>query len=60
VATPVGAVPPNPDDPDQWSEWDDLEGDELDGDGYEPSRFGWAVRLVAGVAILAIVLLLVL
>jgi hypothetical protein len=56
VATPVGPVAPDPDDPDLWTEW----GDEGADDDIGPSRFGWPVRLVAAIAILGIVLLLVL
>ncbi len=52
MATPVGPVAPDPDDPDLWSEWYD--DDELD-DELGPGRFGWPVRLLAALAILAIV-----
>lgn len=59
MPTPVGPAPPDPDDPDLWPEWydDDLAG--LDTDP-GPGRFGWPLRLVAVVAIIALALLLVL
>ena len=56
MPTPVGPVPPDPNDPDLWSEWYDDDG--LDDAG--PSRFGWPVRLLAILAIVAVVLLFVL
>ena len=62
MATPVGPIESDPDDPDLWTEWydDDGDGDDDDDRLGGPSRFGWPVRLVAIVAILGIVLLLVL
>ena len=61
MATPVGPVEPDPDDPDLWREWYDGDGAGGEGDGAEPGtgRFGWPIRLVAVIAILGIVLLLV-
>ncbi|MEA2932206.1 MAG: hypothetical protein QOI56_991 [Actinomycetota bacterium] len=61
MATPVGPVEPDPDDPDLWTEWyDDGDGEVAGDEGRGPGRFGWPIRLVALVAILGIVLLFVL
>ncbi len=62
MPTPVGPVAPDPDDPDLWTEWyDDDDGPDGGGrDAYGPSRFGWPVRIVAAIALVAMVLLLVL
>lgn len=54
MPTPVGPVAPDPDDPDLWTEWYD--DDEVDAD---PSRYGWPVRLIAALALVAVVLLFV-
>ena len=57
MPTPVGPVVPDPNDPDLWSEWyDDDESDDVGGG----SRYGWPVRVLAALAILAVILLLVL
>ncbi len=53
MPTPVGPVPPDPNDPDLWPEWYDDEED------VGPSRFGWAVRLLAALAIVAVIAVLV-
>jgi hypothetical protein len=59
MATPVGPVPRDPDDPDLWTEWyDDDEG--FDGSDLGPGRYGWPVRLIAAIAILGVILLFVL
>lgn len=56
MPTPVGPVPSDPNDPDSWAEWYDTEED----DGELGSRFGWPLRLVAVVIVIAIVALFVL
>ncbi len=58
MPTPVGPVAPDPNDPDLWSEWYDDDDDPAG--GYGASRYGWPVRLLAIVAILAVILVLVL
>ncbi len=59
MPTPVGPVAPDPNDPDLWSEWYDDEEEADGGGGWEPSRYGWPLRLLALLAIVAIVALLV-
>jgi hypothetical protein len=51
VPTPVGPVPPDPNDPDLWPEWYE------DDDAHVPRRV--AVRAVALLVALALVVLLV-
>ncbi len=53
----MGPVAPDPDDPDLWTEWYDDEGDD---DDLGPSRFGWPIRLLAALAIIAMVAVFVL
>ena len=57
MPTPVGPAPRDPNDPDLWDEWYDA-----DADGDEPAQsgFGWPVRLVALLVLVAVGLLLVL
>jgi hypothetical protein len=54
MPTPVGPAPRDPDDPDLWDEWHE-EDDDLAVD----SRFGWPVRLLALLVVVAVVMLLV-
>jgi hypothetical protein len=56
VPTPVGPVAPDPNDPDLWSEWYDDDPDDDIGE----NRYRWPVRLLAALAILAVILVLVL
>jgi hypothetical protein len=58
MATPVGPVAPDPNDPDLWDEWNypDEDGD----DDLAPSRFGWPVRVIALLVAVGIALLLIL
>lgn len=59
MPTPVGPTAPDPDDPDLWTEWyDDQDEDEGEVDD-GPSRYGWPVRLIAALALVAVVLLFV-
>jgi len=53
---PVGPVPGDPNDPDLWDEWYDTDTDD-DALGH---GFGWPLRMVALVIVVAIVALLVL
>ena len=55
MATPVGPAPRDPSDPDLWDEW--YEG--VDDDPAQ-SHFGWPVRLVALLILVAIASLLIL
>ncbi|HEX8770123.1 MAG TPA: hypothetical protein VF711_05070 [Acidimicrobiales bacterium] len=57
MATPVGPVAPDPNDPDLWNEWYDAE--DTAEDDRTPSRFGWPVRIVALLVAIGIALLLV-
>ncbi|MFN2607831.1 MAG: hypothetical protein ABR511_08035 [Acidimicrobiales bacterium] len=56
MATPVGPVSPDPDDPDLWEEW------YQDDDREVParSRYGWPVRLLALVVLVGLAALYVL
>ena len=54
MPTPVGPVPPDPDDPELWDEWFAAGDDEV-----SQSRFGWPVRLIAILLAVALVLLFV-
>lgn len=54
MPTPVGPAPPDPNDPDNWDWYDDDDGGDV-GPG-----FGWPLRLVALVIVIAIVALFVL
>ncbi len=57
MPTPVGPAPRDPNDPDLWEEWYRTD------DGQEPvaaSRFGWPVRVLALLVVLALVVLMVL
>ncbi len=54
MPTPVGPVPPDPDDPELWDEWFAPGDDEV-----SQSRFGWPVRLIAILLAVALVLLFV-
>ena len=54
MPTPVGPVPRDPDDPDLSDEWHDDPDDDLATPG-----FGWPVRLIALLILVAIVLLFV-
>ena len=56
MPTPVGPVPRDPNDPDLWDEWYDTAEDDDDDAG---SQFGWPVRIVALVIVVAFVLLVV-
>ena len=58
MPTPVGPVAPDPNDPDLWPEWYEDDGSDFDDVG--GSRYGWPVRLLAALAILAVILVLVL
>ena len=61
MPTPVGPVPPDPNDPDLWTEWyEDGPDEDVGSGGYGPSRYGWPVRLLALLAILAVIVVLVL
>ncbi len=62
MATPVGPVPPDPNDPDLWSEWyDDEDGlDDATSRAYGPSRYGWPLRVLAALAVIVIIAVLVL
>lgn len=53
MPTPVGPLPGDPDDPDVWEEWYEVDG------GDAPPRFGWPVRLIAILLAVALVLLLI-
>ena len=54
MPTPVGAAPRDPNDPDNW-DWGDTDDDDVVGPG-----FGWPLRLVALVIVIALVALFVL
>ncbi len=54
MPTPVGPVPSDPNDPDLWDEWYDGDGDEA-GPG-----FGWPLRLIALLIVVAMVALFIL
>lgn len=54
MPTPVGPAPPDPDDPELWDEWVEADDDEV-----PAPRFGWAVRVLAVVIAVALVVLLV-
>ena len=58
MPTPVGPVPPDPNDPDLWEEWYDADADEDDAD--VGPGFGWSLRIVALVILVSFVLLVVL
>ncbi len=57
MPTPVGPAPGDPNDPDLWDEW--FVPDEPDDDDVAPPRFGWAVRVLAILIAVALVVLLV-
>ena len=57
MPTPVGPAPRDPNDPDNWDWYDD--DDVVDEDNLGPG-FGWPLRLVALVILIAIVALFVL
>jgi len=59
MATPVGPAPRDPHDPDMWDEWYERDADGCDIDDRAPRQFGWPVRLVALLVVLAIASLLV-
>ncbi len=53
MPTPVGPAPRDPDEPELWDEW-------VDADDEVPApRFGWAVRLLALLIAVALIVLLV-
>ena len=54
MPTPVGPAPRDPDDPDLWEEWYRPDDDEV-----ARPRFGWPVRLLAIVVVVALALLLI-
>ena len=54
MPTPVGPAPRDPNDPDLWDEW--YESDDQSAE----SRFGWPIRLIALLIVIAIASLLVL
>lgn len=56
MPTPVGPVPKDPNDPDSWDEWYDTDED----DGELRSGFGWPLRVVAVVIVIAIISLFIL
>lgn len=57
MATPVGPVPRDPDDPDLWEEW---YSDEADDPATGASRYALPVRVLALVVVVGLVLLLIL
>ncbi len=55
MPTPVGPAPRDPNDPDLWQEWYEA--------GEEPVRslrFGWPVRILAILVVVALALLIIL
>jgi len=57
MATPVGPVPRDPDDPDLWEEW---YSDEVDDGPVGPSRYALSIRVLALLVVVGMVLLLIL
>ncbi len=55
MPTPVGPAPRDPNDPDLWEEWYETGDDTVPG-----RRFGWAVRVLAILVVVALALLIVL
>ena len=55
MPTPLGPVPPDPNDPDLWPEWDQ-DDDELWQEGYSQRRWPTGMRLVALVVLVGFVL----
>ncbi len=53
MPSPVGPAPRDPNDPDLWDEWSEA------ADDLSPPRFGPAVRVLALVVVVALVILLV-
>ena len=60
MPTTVGPAPRDPNDPDLWEEWYETEEADEAVEAVRRSRFGWPVRILAILVVVAFALLIIL